>query len=332
MVRLPNFLRNLLKTHPQTASRNIEPPLFITGLMRSGTTFLVSKVVSHPQLLKVGDELDKVWDHIGGAQIGAKCVHKTEEDASSEFTYQMSNYFFDYLQESKGLKRHLMRAANKYNKGFGRIFHDWENIIPVNKSPHLVNKMEYVLALFPTSKFVYIIRDIRGHSASMKVHFNFYRTKKGKVAFLPEHELDCWSLIDETSETELGSKSYPPNFALLPQMWIRLNRIGLLTAKKLGTDKVMVVQYEDLIENQENLMKKIFDFIGSHDKHRQETERIAGLKMSNINTTTKGNSLEKWKTTLTEEEKGTLNSCIEEHQSEYDEVLALTQELKVHKL
>ncbi|MEL0026717.1 MAG: hypothetical protein VW775_06565, partial [Schleiferiaceae bacterium] len=87
MIRLPKFLRKALKTHPQPPSREVEPPLFITGAMRSGTTFLVSKVVTHPQLLKVGDELDKVWNHIGGAQIGAKCVYKTAEDASGQYTY-----------------------------------------------------------------------------------------------------------------------------------------------------------------------------------------------------------------------------------------------------
>ena len=76
MIRLPKFLRKALKTYPQPPSHEVEPPLFITGVMRSGTTFLVSKVVSHPQLLKVGDELDKDWNNIGGAQIGAKCFHK----------------------------------------------------------------------------------------------------------------------------------------------------------------------------------------------------------------------------------------------------------------
>ena len=329
MIRLPKFLRKALKTHPQPPSREVEPPLFITGVMRSGTTFLVSKVVSHPQLLKIGDELDKVWNHIGGAQIGAKCVHKTAEDASGQYAYQMSNYFFNFIQESKGLKRHLMRAANKYNKEFGRVFHDWENIIPVNKSPHLINKMEYVLELFPTSKFVYIIRDIRGHSASMKVHFNFYRTKKGKVAFLPEDHKDCWSLVDETPETVLGPTSYPPTFGLIPEMWIRLNKIGLETAKRLGPEKVIVVQYEDLIADQEALMKKIFNFIGTHEKHAAETAKIARTKMANINTTTKGNSLEKWKKTLTQEEKDELDQCITTHQKEYDAVLALVEELKV---
>lgn len=329
MVRLPKFLRQWFKTNPQPLSREVQPPLFITGVMRSGTTFLVSKVVSHPQLLKVGDELDKVWNHIGGAQIGEQCVHKTAADASGEYTYQMSNYFFDFIQESKGLKRHLMRAANKYNKEFGRIFHDWEHIIPVNKSPHLINKMDYVLGLFPTSKFVYIIRDIRGHSASMKVHFNFYRTKKGKVAFVPESDLDCWSLVDETPETELGPTSYPPTFELIPEMWIRLNHIGLKTAQQLGREKVMVVQYEDLITHQEELLTQIFDFIGVHEQHREETAKIARATMANINTTTQGNSLEKWKKTLTEEEKQALEATIADHQSSYDEVLALAEALKI---
>ena len=189
--------------------------------------------------------------------------------------------------------------------------------------------MEYVLELFPTSKFVYIIRDIRGHSASMKVHFNFYRDKKGKVAFLSEDHKDCWSLVDETPQTVLVLISYPPTFGIIPEMWIRLNKIGLETAKRLGPEKVMVFQYEDLIADQEALMKKIFNFIGTHEKHAAETAKIARVKMANINTTTKGNSLEKWKKTLTQEEKDELDQCISTHQKEYDTVLALVEELKV---
>ena len=112
-------------------------------------------------------------------------------------------------------------------------------------------------------------------------------------------------------------------------MWIRLNKIGLETAKRLGPEKVMVVQYEDLIADQEALMKKIFDFIGTHEKHSEETAKIARAKMANINTTTKGNSLEKWKKTLTQEEKNELDQCISTHQKEYDAVLELVEELKV---
>ena len=54
-------------------------------------------------------------------------------------------------------------------------------------------------------------------------------------------------------------------------------------------------------------MKKIFNFIGTHEKHAAETAKIARAKMANINTTTKGNSLEKWKKTLTQEEKDELD-------------------------
>ena len=73
----------------------------------------------------------------------------------------------------------------------------------------------------------------------------------------------------------------------------------------------------------------LLHFIGTHEKHSEETAKIARAKMANINTTTKGNSLEKWKKTLTQEEKNELDQCISTHQKEYDAVLALAQEIKV---
>ena len=53
--------------------------------MRSGTTFLVDKLSSHPQLLKIGVELNQVWTDIGGASIKGTCDHKVAADASAEY-------------------------------------------------------------------------------------------------------------------------------------------------------------------------------------------------------------------------------------------------------
>ena len=90
MIKLPESLRNLFGTHGEPAARMTNAPLFVTGSMRSGTTFLVDKLSSHPQLLKIGVELNQVWTDIGGASIKGTCDHKVATDASAEYTYQMT--------------------------------------------------------------------------------------------------------------------------------------------------------------------------------------------------------------------------------------------------
>ena len=157
MIKLPESLRNLFGTHGEPAARMTNAPLFVTGSMRSGTTFLVDKLSSHPQLLKIGVELNQVWTDIGGASIKGTCDHKVAADASAEYTYQMTTYFANFIQESQSFKRKAMRRYAKYFHGLGRASYDWENIIPVNKSPHLMNKLGYVGALFPKSTLLLIV-------------------------------------------------------------------------------------------------------------------------------------------------------------------------------
>lgn len=113
MGLLNDNLREIFKTHGEPRASMVNPPLFITGCMRSGTTFLANKLATHPQLLKVGAELNQVWTDIGGADIRGACPHLTEADANMATAYQMSNYFFQYIEESKSWKRHLMRWIKK---------------------------------------------------------------------------------------------------------------------------------------------------------------------------------------------------------------------------
>ena len=194
MFTLPSSLRNLLGTNSQILPEPQNMPLFITGTMRSGTTLLVNKLTQHPQLLKVGSELNEIWTEIGGANCLDHCHYRNEGHADFRYSFQMSAYFFRFINQSKSIKRHLMRAVNVRKMQEGRIFYDWQNIIPVNKSTHLINKIKYVNTLFPESKFIFIIRDIYAQSSSLKYHFQDINKRTGKVNIMPDEKKDCWSI------------------------------------------------------------------------------------------------------------------------------------------
>jgi len=210
MLKLNSSLRNFLGTHGEPLPKKSNMPLFITGCMRSGTTYLTNKLTGHPQLLKIGTELNSVWTKIGGASILRYCDYKGPENVNCYYTYQMSNYLFRFINESKSLKRHLMRANIYYSRKIGRISYDWDNLIPVNKSPHLMNKIGYVNKLFPQSKYIFIVRDIFGHSASMKVHFNTLYKNKQCIYYIPENPKACWSSLNrDKALNRLPHKFYP---------------------------------------------------------------------------------------------------------------------------
>jgi hypothetical protein len=116
------------------------------------------------------------------ASIRGKCDYKTASDASPEYVYQMTNYFSNFISESRSFKRKIMRSYSKLFHGLGRTNYDWPHIIPFNKSPHLMNKLGYVGALFPRSTLIVIVRNIYSHSASMKIHFDKLHQMTGRTA------------------------------------------------------------------------------------------------------------------------------------------------------
>ncbi|WP_424961682.1 sulfotransferase family protein [Ekhidna sp.] len=327
---LPKFLKPILKTAEEIPPTKYHSPIFITGCMRSGTTFLVDKLSAHPQLFKIGVELNLVWEEIGGTETTIRCEYNDGSEASAYHTYQMTRYITDFISEGKSIKRHLMRWVNKRNKQTGRVFYDWDQIIPVNKSPHLINKILYVDKLFPKAKFIFIIRDIYSYSSSLKIHFdNDYKSRK-KISFQTNENGACWSRVTEDSVPSNlnGSPCYPNDFSTIPSMWIRLNKVGLESLQKIDRNQYLVICYEDLIRHQERLFKEIFAFLNLNAKFIKVEESIAKRKVDLINTTSKGNPLTKWKKELTSEEKKNIDRVIENEKNDYEYVIDKLRNLK----
>ena len=325
-------LRDLFGTHGQLPPAEFPAPLFITGCMRSGTTFLVNKVTHHPQLLKIGSELNEIWTAIGGASCQGECEYRGEEHGDFVALANMVHYFDRFIEASKSTKRHLMRAQHKYlQKLETRVGYDWDRIIPVNKSPHLMNKIGYIHRLFPKSPVVLIVRDIFAQCASMKVHFDNDFQRDGRVNFIPTDPKGCWSRYpqDQVPEAYQGAPHYPGDFGLLPEMWIRLNAQALASIEALPADKRVVICYEDLIQRQAAGMEQVFAALPLDARHAEAARDIAAHQTTVINTTTKGNPLEKWRKQLSGEEIGAIEAAVARSQVTYDRIQADLERLKL---
>ena len=327
MIKLPAFLRDFFGTHGEPEARAVNAPLFVTGCMRSGTTFLVDKLASHPQLLKIGVELNKVWTDIGGASIKGTCEHKVAGDASPEYTYQMATYFADFVRESQTLKRKAMRRYSKYFHGLGRASYDWDHIVPVNKSPHLMNKLGYVGALFPQSTMIIIVRDIYSHSASMKYHFEKLHKADGRTYFMEESLTACYSQTH--GQVPEGKAAYPGDFSIIPQLWLRMNKVAFDELDRASFTKKLVVSYEDLVMNQKGTLAAIFEALELRHEHDKVAKEIAEKATVLVNTTTKGNPLEKWKKQLSAEEISAIDAVVEGQSEDYKFIRASLDRLKI---
>lgn len=78
--------------------------------------------------------------------------------------------------------------------------------------------------------------------------------------------------------------------------------------------KKLVVSYEDLVMNQKGTLAAIFEAMELRSEHKQVADEIAQKATVLVNTTTKGNPLEKWKKQLSTQEIAAIDAVVAEHQ------------------
>jgi len=319
MFKFNDFLRNFFGTHGEPDLPILNAPLFITGCMRSGTTILVDELSSHPQLIKIGVELNKIWTEIGGASMLETCPCSENLTSSPLYGFNMTSYFNQFVYESKSIKRHLMRAKTKLENNLGCVFYDWKNLTPINKSPHLVNKVQYVNSLFPESKFIYIVRDIYNQSASLKIHLEKLYKQKNEINYFNPSKNNCWERVtaDKRKDNWESENIFPGSFKTIPLSWIKLNTYGLKSLNKIGNKNSIVLNYDDLLANKNSFYNYIFNFLKLSEDYQAVEEKIKTSKAKVINTTTKGALNKKWQQILSKEEIEIIDEVIKANNSDY---------------
>ena len=287
-----------------------QPPVMILGCMRSGTTFLADKLCGHPQLLKIGLELSHVWEELTDVSIYGECKAADAADYKPEYTFRFSKYLDQAIRESRSLKRSLMRLKLKMAKNNGRVFYDWNNVIPVLKSTHLLNKVPFVTRVLPGVKVVFIVRDVYAQTASLKRHAE-KQLEKGVAIRFPKAESACWSIGD----AKPGDTTAIP-ISDLAKMWLRLNTMALRELSALDGEQVHVIRYEDLVNDQSHSLRKVFDFLQLDKRHRSAEEKVLREQSKIYNTTTSGDVLTKWKDQLTADEQDAIKGVLDAHAEE----------------
>lgn len=313
------FLSNLFNIPTEPKATEFRDPIFIIGLMRSGTTLLMNTLSEHPQLLKAGFELNDIWNNIGGAPCSVNCAERTEEDFSVEYANNMTAYFTSYIEKSKSFMRHLARWSAKKHYGSGAIRYDWDDLYLMNKSPHLSNKIRYINKMYPKAKFIVIVRDIYGQSASLKMHFENHHKKENYYFELPDDASYCWTNHLNPDVKKLKTSNiYPGNFGLIPKSWIRLNRLIFNHLETVPKANKLVLTYESLVTNQENELSKVFGFLNLNKKHQAIQKSICKKSRTVSNTTTKGDPLKKWKKYLEPNEISDIDKMIKSDKLDFD--------------
>ncbi len=276
-------------------------PVFVVGCMRSGTTILGKLLDSHPDLKQIGWEMNDEWTTLGYAPSGLVCESRDAADATPEATRAMHDFFISKLGSRSSRVR------------------------PVNKSPHLGNKIAYVRALFPDAQFVHIVRDPFSHSNSMKSHFErITNQQRQSVAYWPESsDRPCWQqfTVQRAAEQNLDyDRIYPgEGFLRIPEAWSVINAYISETLEALPEGVATAISYNNLVRDPTSEMARLYAFLG------QDTQpaALAPMQMNGsiglVNSQTR-DPLNDWRDTLTPALVNEIESQLNAHADQLNQI------------
>ncbi len=245
---------------PRMSDRRIDRPIFIVGCGRSGTTLLFDIISQHPDVSRStgypdGEDHDG-WIRYGncpmsgignrasdvyGSGINGRhyCPHLDSSDLTNETVDLMRNYVFDAI-----------------SKGGGKRF--------LNKQPHLSNKIDYLLGIFPDAKIIHIVRECRLVVASWIM---VMRQHESLMAYLPEEKYPClWLFERPVRAEEISCLKRNKRFSIGDEKrmwvdyWCKVN-MGIASQMMRRLHQLCVVRYEDLLRDPESLMGAINEFL-----------------------------------------------------------------------
>lgn len=217
---------------------NVDRPIFITGLGRSGTTILGILLSLHR---KVGylNEPKALWHVIDPRQ-----------DINGNYSTAGARFRLGAGDVDAGRTRRAHRLFSRYLRltGSGRV---------VDKYPELIFRVDYVRAMFPDAKFIFISRSGADAVPSVVKWSERLGVKSG------EHTDDWWGRNDIKwhylrEQLILGDEAYASVWTLATAELDHANRAALewivtmregLAQEQRHPDAVIRVAYETLLAN-----------------------------------------------------------------------------------
>jgi len=203
-------------------------PFFIIGIGRSGTTLLRLMFHNHPNIA-VPYESHFITDYYNNLESYGdlskdknldKLIHDIlQEDLLTQWDHEFDASKIKAIIEDRSLASIINAIYSDYAEGKGK--NRWGDKSDYLDRMHLINK------IFPSAKFIHIIRDGRDVANS--------------VLKLP------WG---------------PKDLVGAAEWWNEYIRLACSVGAVLGKNKYAEVKYEDLVQDPEKELKRLCEFIG----------------------------------------------------------------------
>jgi len=235
LVRLRLRARQACHVPEYLLGKDLDRPIFIVGAPRSGTQLLMSAIRASRHVRTWPGEGHEVWEadyHPSLRSWDSNVLN--EDDVVPEYAKRIRRRFF----LNAGSRRRLL-----------------------DKSPRNALKIPWVNAIFPHCRFLFMIRDGRDNVNSL---INAWRSPRYRTYRLPQRHAipgvdpSWWKFVLYPGWMEDRSG---PLEVICAKQWVYSNHYGLDGGREIDRDRWMEVRYEDLVENPDEEMRRVFDFI-----------------------------------------------------------------------
>jgi hypothetical protein len=235
---------------------NIKDPIFIGGMARTGTT-LVSRILSRHKEIYILNETHLIRE-MGELLIGGVFAQKVDDamlwQLTNQFlTIQKKGYYNKNAYEqyhtdaTQIIEKYLSSDDRNISTFLKTLFvHEWNRNGKKwggDQTPNHIFHIDNLIKLFPNAKFIHTIRDPRAVVLSQK---NKWKAAKRKGQ--PKYEI---------LRTRISN--HPATQSLL---WKKSIIAADLARKKYGKKKFHDIQFEDLSNDAQGVVKRLCHFLG----------------------------------------------------------------------
>jgi GT2 family glycosyltransferase len=246
---------------PKRLRSRENPPFFVVGHGRSGTTWSERLLNSHPEVLCVGSGM--FFGRDMGLFEGRKTLHWTLARSEELETWHrmQPNYWSGYGFEAE--LPGMVKAIT--DQVIYSALDESEEKIVGDRTPHHVSYLEEIHALYPGSKIIHVIRDGRDVAIS-NVHafWNSARDRGGPVDLEPEElALRDAYLADREGFLKSGQSIFTEQrINRLAKGWKQVVGRGSENGRRLFGGNYLEVRYEALLTEPVAELTRVFSLLG----------------------------------------------------------------------
>lgn len=233
----------------------LKPPIFLIGNYRSGTTITQKLIGLHPGII--------TWYEPRTLWLYADPVRDHDEFAECDATERVTRYI-----RSRFLRYQLRHGDRQI----------------MENTPSNVLRVPYVSAIFPECIYLYMTRNPFSCINSMELKWQRTKTWAGiwrSVSVTPITQLHYYArdFVKQVFVKKILKKKYSPIYGprykgidkdlkrhdrlqVIARQWALGNRKAREDLTRLGDGRVLSFRYEDLMQEPETVLRRIYDHCG----------------------------------------------------------------------